>query len=515
MSKLLEHIIRQMLFEQVNGNVQTTVGSNKQNAIEAGAIQSFKFVSNPDSTQPKFNDSEAQNSINAGRFYQKNMIRSIDKFFTQKNYPGYNNVLNDQYVVIIGNMPTDTNSFTILFWVFTKEEFFGFSKPKTEDDRTPEDDEDVEVLDDTTVTASRFKILQAPAFVYDEYLNVYTSTNEKLSEINQGVTTDVVTLAATEKNREKIEFIESSEFPKKISTFTCFAIVQNDDTIQQVININSSIQEQIYTYITYQYDEWIKWSKNIQGISDEPGTLENSYKVRQACNIEKTTWSNVKVLNDLIKQQYSETEYNDLLFDDKLWKQKNITNVSDKIQEYTNKIITDYTNYINTILNQWTDANTSNYLIWLGLLNNKFGGNMQNLYKVYDKELRRFALTKRSDADPNKWVFDDGVSGYQTDRGRVIHDTSIEYLENIRDSLRGYTWYTYECKLKDNEMIRLYPRNEDTVKTIDDSIFLLNTQSHDEYFELLGDKLQQAGLNTILAPDIDPFDNEIIPVEEP
>jgi hypothetical protein len=524
MSKLLENIIRRMLFEQiVRGKIFTLVGDEKKQLEAAGAVQGFKFVVDQEISDEEWaqkNTSLEKTSINLGRHYQKNIVGIVNQSFTDKPVTGYNDVLDENHVVIIGNTPAGTESFSIMFWVFTKETFNEFSKRKTEDDTTPEAD-DHRNFDELPVLASRFKILQAPAFVYDEYLNVYTSTNEKLSEINQGVNTDVVTLAQTKKNTDYFKSVSNKDWPKKIRNQTCYAFkwFKGNDYVtpypELVINIEVDDNNKLFKYSLYDYNEWIRWTLQKQNIKvNKPGKFKQQYKINSnSCSINKDVLFKITKINADIEKNY--TSYDNKLFDIVAWKQKNITEVSETIKEKTDKQITEYTNYINTILNRLSDAIGSNYLHWSGLLNAKFDGNLQNLYEVYDKELRQFALTKRSENDPNKWVFDDGVSGYQTERGKVIHDTGIEYLETIRDSLRGYTWYISKCKRDQGNIVRTYLLNEDTVKTIEDSMYLLSTQSYNEYFELLGDKLQQAGLNTILPPDIDSFDDEVIPVEEP
>jgi hypothetical protein len=539
MSRLLENIIRKFLFEQVvRGDIERLSVEEKQQSIAAGAVQGFKCIIDQEISDEEWEQNNPRlekTSINLGRHYQKNIVKLVNNFFNEKTVAGYNDVLDENHIVIMGNTPTVTESFSIMFWIFTLDKFFEFSIKKEQEKVTfkDKDVQDVSVPGlESVIRPTRFSILQSKCLTYTEYLKRYTTTNTALKEINQGVQQDVITLAATEKNREKIEFIESLEFPKEISTFTCFAIVHNDDTIQQVINIDSNIQEQIYTYITYQYDEWIKWSKNIQGISNEKATSENSYKVRQACNIEKSTWGSVKVLNDLIKRQYSETQYNNLLFDDVKWETTFITDVKQAVEKQNTKLKVYYKDRIENIFNTWNDTNNVSRLIWdeafpsfgsyqeyLKQLYTNLPNNLKYLIIEQNGKYKWNDSSTRFKYNPNAKIpdLDSKTSlSFKTEAADIIRETGIEYLNIILQSLSGISFYDSSCNLDTGEVnYTSTAEQKEITNRVTQRITLSASEYKEEYFDFVIDQLNK-NLNVVNPPDIDPFtDQKIEPVTPP
>jgi len=580
MSRLLENIIRKFLFEQVvKGTIYPLEQNEKTESEDAGAVQGFKVVVDQeisDEEWEQYNPGIEKSDVNLGRHYQKNIVQVVNNFFNEKTVAGYNDVLDENHIVIMGNTPTGTESFSLMFWIFTLDKFFEFSTKK-EDEKVTFQDKDVRDvslgISDDVIQPTRFSILQSKCLTYTEYLNRYNTTNTELAEINQGVQQDVITLATTEKNREQVEFIESLEFPKEISTFTCFAIIQNDDTIQQVINIDSNTQEENYIYITYQYDEWIKWSKNIQGISKEKATSENSYQVRQACNIEKTSWSSVKVLNDLIKRQYSETDYNDLLFDDAKWQTTFITKPNAKVEEINQKYIDFYDKSFRDQLDSWTDKDQVSRFIWPGAISlgfksydeylkqlynnlpdnlkylilkdgNKYSWNDFTGYSGYDPDAKTPQLPTKTitrtgnymapdskydsyGPDQYKWAKlapittdepyfskPNEKASYKTKAGKVIREAGIEYLNGYLEVIPWVDFSSFKCNQDTGE---IYYKSKDEMQKILDIVksrlYLTTLKSQEDYFDFIIDKLQQVNLGAG-PPDIDP-EYEIEPVTPP
>lgn len=536
MSRLLENIIRKFLFEQVvKGTIYPLEQNEKTESEDAGAVQGFKVVVDQeisDEEWEQYNPGIEKSDVNLGRHYQKNIVQLVNNFFNEKTVAGYNDVLDENHIVIMGNTPTGTESFSVMFWIFTLDKFFEFSTKKEEETVTFQDKDVQDVslgISDKVIRPTRFSILQSKCLTYTEYLNRYNTTNTELAEINQGVQQDVIAVTKSRKDRIKtnriLKNVEAGNilWPKIVAEQTCYGLkwFKGDDYVKPypklVVAVDVDENNILFKYTLYDYGEWVKWATSLEKdirTDDATGEFKKQYIINSKdCSQNRNTLTKVKMINKDIRKLYA--DYNPKLFNYTSWYQKNAAAPQNKVDELKEKRVQEYTDYINNdIIKKWPSQNTSNNLTWPSLLNNAFKGNLQNLYKAYNRILREFNLVKRSSTDSSKFEFDDGVSGYQTPRGRIIHDTGVEYLENVRDSLNGYEWYTYKCDTDENNVKTFtYPLNDNTVNIINDRIMLTNNESFKEYFELLEDKLRQANLG-VQPPDIDP-EYEIEPVTPP
>ena len=532
MSRLLENIIRKFLFEQVvKGTIYPLEQNEKTESEDAGAVQGFKVVVDQeisDEEWEQYNPKIEKSDVNLGRHYQKNIVQLVNNFFNEKTVAGYNDVLDENHIVIMGNTPTGTESFSVMFWIFKLDKFFEFSTKK-EEEKVTFQDKDVEDQEEAdAIRPTRFSILQSKCLTYTEYLKRYTTTNTILAKINQGVQQDVIAVTKNRKDRIKtnriLKNVEAGNilWPKIVAEQTCYGLkwFKGDDYVKPypklVVAVDVDENNIVFKYTLYDYGEWVKWATSLEKdirTDDATGEFKKQYIINSKdCSQNRNTLTKVKMINKDIRKLYA--DYNPKLFNYTSWYQKNAAAPQNKVDELKEERVQQYTDYINDIIKKWPSQNTSNNLTWPSLLDSAFKGNLQNLYKEYNRILREFNLVKRSSTDSSKFVFDDGVSGYLTPRGQIIHDTGVEYLENVRDSLNGYEWYTYKCDTDENGVKRFtYPLNDNTVNIINDRIMLTNNKSFKEYFELLEDKLRQANLG-VQPPDIDP-EYEIEPVTPP
>ena len=530
MSKLLEHIIRKLLFEQ-NAKQQISTGTNREqnNAKQAGAVASFKVtsieqdpkldVNNPDIS--KLIDTEkysgladdTKKSTNLAWFYQKNIIQGAQDVFTKTENGGYQKLLNDgKHVVLMGNTPTGKTKFSILFWIFELEWVLQQFKSRDPEAQKKIDayltslktNKPLNILH-VSAASGNFKILNSQVFTYDRLIQQYDIPNNikrSLQKINQRVKQDVITVFKDEQQSRHKALIDSDSWPKLINE-TWYVKSPDDQVMHTTGNDNQTI-----TYEWLPIDIWRDWIKRSLNFDKMDYNEENANTKPSVFNPNDTDVIGCKLASkiDYIKglnSYFSGTQSK--LFDINEWDMKfGITFQKIKIKtKLDNWYTLVYKAYDDKIFSKYK---SSNDMLWNNSLTRWGTGNPAwESFFLNLNPLLGWSKSKKLVKKVNKtpyWVVRDN------DAQVIFHEAGVEYIDYIVDTIKNYvdslkqqvdksvdqngflSIASVSCEETGQLTIVLTEDIQDKIKNTFKSMSELESDNFDHYVEILKSKVK-------------------------
>ena len=184
MSKLLEHIIRNTLFESKKSKyiLKSASINDFNNAKQVGAVMAFLIKSkNPKSSRPDYYKNKTLPQFS---WVQNDVIKFLQKHYN--SYPSIKKYATNDYIFLMGNIAESSKKNKILFWIIPKKTLYSNSKFRDNKQQTKFDTNPDIFLDDVIVQRNFAKIGDATVMRWVEYTNIF-ATSEKWNAINKGI----------------------------------------------------------------------------------------------------------------------------------------------------------------------------------------------------------------------------------------------------------------------------------------------------------------------------------------
>ena len=541
MSKLLENIIRSVLLERKKSKLVLNQLSRKQWTVmkEVGAISGFvvkNIISKKQlnvKTATKIDGGDIQVAIN----HKYNIINWLnDRILmpaqdrdsqvqqttlgndleseTFKNQK-LNSLLTKDNIVLMGNVPISESKISIVFWIFSKTEFYKNSEPKNDELKEKYERwkagnfNDTIYFDEVGVMDSRFKLRDSQLMEWDSYIQKFKPVNPLWDKINQGVENDVTTIIKKRKLDKYRENIENDTWPKLVIDQIFYNM---DDIVFNIIN-DDDLQLQppfpradhLYTYNIW--NSVSKWKTEIianSSIIDSPDkNITLKYSDDYTCR-NKDDIKQIKKLNSIIKVQKIGPVLKPIA-------EQSVFHV-DKWLELQNKRDNDYINkYKKTLGNHYKNRVKKVNAEYMDAINNK---PTDEVIPRYYEGLSKETFKKIYSPPDMMHVYDDLANNkIKTKYRSIIASTNIKYLDNLADLMPNLQWQAsidIDCTANTRDRIANTVYNE---KLYTDRAHITTSTSIDDYRTIFHDEEKAAGegTNTIKTPN----DDKVIDVIDP
>jgi hypothetical protein len=184
MSNLLEHIIRNALFESRSPKYKLKSASIQDfnNARRVGAVMSFMIKSkNPESSRPDYYKNK---TLPQFIWVQNDVVKFLQKHYN--NYPSIKKYTTSDYIFLMGNIAEASKKNKILFWIVPTKTLYTNSKFRDTKEQIKFDTNPDLFLDDVLVRRNFAMLGDAPIMRWSQYTNIFIPL-EKWNAINKGI----------------------------------------------------------------------------------------------------------------------------------------------------------------------------------------------------------------------------------------------------------------------------------------------------------------------------------------